>query len=139
MGQVTPWRYSSFGNGSTECATRAVSPLVSRFLFDHPFRSPSNASIFSSTFDICYTKRISFRTCFLHANVVSCDCWTNRTNCRFGGFDDSGVSVRVRRGHGGGRTDWGEYRAVCRVSGNVSCLAGRVVAYRECIVCWSGR
>lgn len=128
MGQVTPWRYSSTGNESTERATGRYP--WSRFLFDPPPRPPNASNLL---FDI-HSRYSLHETGFFHESTcrhnplrLPPDLVVDGASCHLGRFYDStiGVRVRARKSRGGGADGRGaRYRAVCRVSGNVSCLAG---------------
>lgn len=112
MGQVTPWRYSSTGNESTERAT-GRSLLVSLPHSGSPLRSSSNASNSSSIF----TRVVAVRNEFLphvYVHTIPRDHRQNQvvdeTSCHLGRFYDwmcesSGKEV-VRKvdGRGGGGT-----------------------------------
>lgn len=138
MGQVTPWRYSSTGNESTERATGRYP--WSRFLFDPPPPRPPNAS--NLLFDI-HSRYSLHETGFFHESTcrhnplrLPPDLVVDGASCHLGRFYDSTIGVRVRarksRGGGHGIEPSAGYR------GMFLALLG-VVAYRECIVCWSGR
>lgn len=139
MGQVTPWRYSSTGNESTERATGRY-PLVSL-----PLRPPPNAS--NLLFDI-HSRYSLHETGFFHESTcrhnplrLPPDLVVDGASCHLGRFHDStiGVRVRARKSRGGGRTEGGHgIEPSAGYRGMFLALLG-VVAYRECIVCWSGR
>lgn len=140
MGQVTPWRYSSTGNESTERAT-GRSLFVSLPHFGYPLRSSRIHRTCLQYSPGCSLREANFFHMSVHAQ-------SRATIARpSGGRSElppwtilrlDGVRVRARKSWGwrDGRGDgiepsagyWGMFLA----------LLG-VVAYRECIVCWSGR
>lgn len=122
MGQVTPWRYSSTGNESIERATGRLAP---RFLPSTSSSTPTERFDLSSIHSLgLFAARYEFLP--RAPGTISCD---HETHC--GGRSESPPRTIPRLDESSGKevaTAGGrkgeEYRAVCRVSGNVSCLAG---------------
>lgn len=142
MGQVTPWRYSSTGNESTERGgpfwSLASSLQLSTSILSECIEPPS--SIFTRVFA---TRNEFLRTCPCttyvqsRATISQTRRWTKRAATLDGstiGWCESSSKEVV--GKVDGRGDSIEPSAGYR--GMFLALLG-VVAYRECIVCWSGR
>lgn len=148
MGQVTPWRYSSTGNESTERATMRVGsllvslPLSSTIVLFDP--SPRKRFFDIHSDNTFPPTRVKFLPrVYTYNRPRSPDqcamVMVDRVDCYLERFHDWTVREFEQGSRGAGWTEGGNsIEPSAWYRGMFLALLG-IVAYRECIVCWSGR